>query len=91
MRVSPADSPAIDAITKKAMNGEDQMRTILKNISMSDPFLHKNPKWLTNIQAPYSRLPLSCQTACCLTFCHHHFTQLTPWNWKLHPFPAVNS
>jgi len=42
--LSPADSPAIDAITKKAMIGEDQMRTILKNISMSDPFLHKNPK-----------------------------------------------
>lgn len=42
--MSPADSPAIDAITQKALNGEDQMRAILKNIAMSDPFLHKNPK-----------------------------------------------
>ena len=36
------DSPTLDEITRKAMAGEDQMRVVLKNIAMSDPFLHKN-------------------------------------------------
>jgi hypothetical protein len=42
--MSPVDSPAIDEITENASAGQDQLRTILKNIAMSDPFLHKNPK-----------------------------------------------
>ena len=40
--LGPADSPALDNITSKAMSGEDEMRSVLKNIAMSDPFLHKN-------------------------------------------------
>lgn len=37
-----ADSPTLDDITAKAMDNQDQMRTVLKNIAMSEPFLHKN-------------------------------------------------
>jgi hypothetical protein len=37
----PADSLALDDFTARALNGEDQMRTFLKNIAMSAPFLHK--------------------------------------------------
>ena len=40
--LGPADSPALDDVTAKAMSGQDSMRTILKNIAMSEPFLHKN-------------------------------------------------
>lgn len=39
--LGPADSPTLDEITRKALQGEDSMRTILKNIAMSEPFLHK--------------------------------------------------
>ncbi|MEE2642570.1 MAG: DUF1592 domain-containing protein [Planctomycetota bacterium] len=39
--LSPADSPALDVITAKAMAGEDSLRTLMKNIALSDPFLHK--------------------------------------------------
>jgi hypothetical protein len=37
-----ADSPTLDDITAEAMAGGDQMRAVLKNIAMSEPFLHKN-------------------------------------------------
>ncbi len=37
-----ADAPTLHDITTKAMAGQDQMRTVLKNIAMSEPFLHKN-------------------------------------------------
>ena len=37
-----ADVPTLDSITARAMAGQDQMRTFLKNIAMSEPFLHKN-------------------------------------------------
>ena len=37
-----ADGPTLDEITIKAMAGQDQIRAILKNIAMSEPFLHKN-------------------------------------------------
>ena len=37
-----ADFPALDEITERAVAGEDQLRTILKAVAMSDPFLHKN-------------------------------------------------
>ncbi|MBC8190507.1 MAG: DUF1592 domain-containing protein [Puniceicoccaceae bacterium] len=37
-----ADSPTLDDITTEAMAGGDQMRAVLKNIAMSEPFLHKN-------------------------------------------------
>ena len=40
--LGPADSPALDDITAKAMAGEDQMRAVLKSVAMSEPFLHKN-------------------------------------------------
>ena len=37
-----ADSPTLDDIAAKAGAGQDQMRTVLKNIAMSEPFLHKS-------------------------------------------------
>ncbi len=40
--LGPADSPALDEMTTKALSGEDTMRAVLKNIAMSDPFLQKN-------------------------------------------------
>ena len=40
--LGPADSPAIDNITGKAVSGEDSMRAILKQVALSEPFLHKN-------------------------------------------------
>ena len=40
--LGPADSPALDEMTTKALSGEDSMRAVLKNIAMSDPFLQKN-------------------------------------------------
>jgi hypothetical protein len=40
--LGPADSPALDKMTTSAMVGKDQMRTLLKSVAMSDPFLHKN-------------------------------------------------
>ncbi len=39
--LGPADSPSLDAMTEKAMAGQDQMRAVLKSVAMSDPFLHK--------------------------------------------------
>jgi len=40
--LGPADSPALDDMTDRAMKGQDQMRAVLKSIAMSEPFLHKN-------------------------------------------------
>jgi hypothetical protein len=40
--LGPADSPALDDMTAKAMAGKDQMRAVLKSVAMSEPFLHKN-------------------------------------------------
>jgi hypothetical protein len=40
--LGPADAPALDDMTTKAMAGKDQMRAVLKNVAMSEPFLHKN-------------------------------------------------
>jgi hypothetical protein len=40
--LGPAVSPALDKMTTSAMVGKDQMRTLLKSVAMSDPFLHKN-------------------------------------------------
>ena len=41
-QLGPADGPALDEITDSAVNGDDQMRAILKAVAMSEPFLHKN-------------------------------------------------
>jgi len=40
--LGPADGPALDEIAAKAMEGDDRLRTILKAVAMSEPFLHKN-------------------------------------------------
>ena len=40
--LGPADSPALDEMTARAMAGEDNMRSVLKRIAMSEPFLMKN-------------------------------------------------
>ena len=44
--LGPADSPALDDITAKAMAGKDQLRAMLKMVAMSEPFLHKNTRTL---------------------------------------------
>jgi hypothetical protein len=44
--LGPADSPALDDITAKAMAGKDQLRAMLKKVAMSEPFLHKNTRTL---------------------------------------------
>lgn len=40
--LGPADSPALDDMTARAMAGHDQLRSVLKSVAMSEPFLHKN-------------------------------------------------
>ena len=40
-KLGPADSPALDEITASAAQGDDSLRSILKKIAMSEPFLHK--------------------------------------------------
>tara|TARA_B100001093_G_scaffold504649_1_gene560783 strand:+ start:1810 stop:3912 length:2103 start_codon:yes stop_codon:yes gene_type:complete len=40
--LGPADSPALNTITKRALAGEDSLRTIMKMIAMSEPFSYKN-------------------------------------------------
>lgn len=40
--LGPADSPALDDMTEKAMAGNDRMRVVLKSVATSEPFLHKN-------------------------------------------------
>ena len=44
--LGPADSPALDDMTAQAMAGKDQLRTMLKLVAMSEPFLHKNTRTL---------------------------------------------
>ena len=44
--LGPADSPALDDMTAKAMAGKDQLRAMLKEVAMSEPFLHKNTRTL---------------------------------------------
>jgi mono/diheme cytochrome c family protein len=45
-KLGPADSPALDDMTAKAMAGKDQLRAMLKEVAMSEPFLHKNTRTL---------------------------------------------
>ncbi len=45
--LGPADSPALDAITERAMAGADSLRTILKQVALSEPFHHKNTRYHT--------------------------------------------
>ncbi|MCH2130711.1 MAG: DUF1588 domain-containing protein [Pirellulaceae bacterium] len=40
--LGPADLPVVEEITKNAVAGNDQLRTILKAVAMSDSFVHKN-------------------------------------------------
>lgn len=40
--LGPADSPALDDMTAQAVNGNDSLRTVMKRVAMSEPFLHKN-------------------------------------------------
>ena len=57
--LGPADSPALDEMTTKALSGEDTMRAVLKNIAMSDPFLQKNNfKKLEKKEELESKMPL---------------------------------
>ena len=42
--LGPADSPALDEITARALAGDDSMRDLLKGVAMSAPFLHKNTR-----------------------------------------------
>ena len=42
--LGPADSPTLDEITEKATEGSDSLRSIMKCIAMSEPFLHKNTR-----------------------------------------------
>ena len=42
--LGPADSPTLDTLTADAVAGDDGLRTILKHIAMSEPFLHKNTR-----------------------------------------------
>lgn len=40
--LGPADAPALDRITEQAVSGKDSLRTLMKLVAMSEPFLHKN-------------------------------------------------
>ena len=40
--LGPADWPALDEMTARVIAGEDNMRSVLKSIAMSEPFLKKN-------------------------------------------------
>ena len=40
--LGPADSPTLDEVTEKAVTGEESLPALLKNVAMSDSFLHKN-------------------------------------------------
>ena len=43
--LGPADSPALDDIADRCMNGEDSLRSIMKRVAMSEPFQHKNTRY----------------------------------------------
>ena len=53
-----ADASTLDDLTAQAVQGQDQMRTLLKAIAMSEPFLHKStlapvaPRRTANQPAP---------------------------------------
>lgn len=40
--LSPADSPHIQRMTDQIMTGNDHLRSVLKQVAMSEPFLHKS-------------------------------------------------
>jgi mono/diheme cytochrome c family protein len=40
--LGPADSPALDKMTAQALEGQGNMRSVLKSIAMSEPFLRNN-------------------------------------------------
>ncbi|MFP6907268.1 MAG: DUF1592 domain-containing protein [Verrucomicrobiota bacterium] len=40
--LTPADSPALDRIKERALDGEDGLRDMLKMVGQSEPFHHKN-------------------------------------------------
>lgn len=42
--LGPADSPALDKMTEKAVSGEDTMRALLRSVATSEPFLHKSTR-----------------------------------------------
>ena len=50
--LGPADSPALNEITKRALAGEDSLRTIMKMIAMSDPFRYKNTQFKVMDKTP---------------------------------------
>ena len=50
--LGPADARALNQVTQKAMSGEDSLRTMMKNIAMSEPFLRKNTLALTSRTEP---------------------------------------
>lgn len=43
--LGPADSPALDKIADHAMDGKDSLRSMMKMVAMSEPFLHKNTRY----------------------------------------------
>jgi hypothetical protein len=44
-QIGPADSPALDEIADRAMQGNDSLRTIIKAVALGDPFRHKNTEY----------------------------------------------
>ena len=40
--LTAADSPTLDKIADHAMKGDDRLRTLMKQVAMSEPFRHKN-------------------------------------------------
>ena len=40
--LGPADTPALEAMAAQAVTGDDQLRSILKAVALSEPFHHKN-------------------------------------------------
>lgn len=42
--LTAADSPTLDAIADNAMKGDDRLRTLMKQVAMSEPFRHQNTK-----------------------------------------------
>ncbi|MBG89796.1 MAG: hypothetical protein CMO80_23260 [Verrucomicrobiales bacterium] len=40
--LTAADSPTLNAIADNAMKGDDRLRSLMKQVAMSEPFRHKN-------------------------------------------------
>ena len=40
--LTAADSPTLDRIADQAMKGDDRLRTLMKQVAMSEPFRHQN-------------------------------------------------